>query len=158
MAGNELFYYNDQANLVNFAHPGLVMSKLFLERRKHKSLMRLVGLFLPKAKINSFTIIKALIMESNKRYIITPNFLNFMVEVKRKLNKKYFKEENMIEIDIHEGHPKVDTAIKNLEVQIKLFKRQNKKAICVITGYGSSGGSHKIKNATIEYLEMQKVN
>ena len=62
----------------------------------------------------------------------------------------------MIEIDIHEGHPKVDTAIKNLEVQIKLFKRQNKKAICVITGYGSSGGSHKIKNATIEYLEMQK--
>lgn len=62
----------------------------------------------------------------------------------------------MIEIDIHEGHPKVDTAIKNLEAHIKLFKRQNKKAICVITGYGSKGGSHKIKNATIEYLDMQK--
>lgn len=62
----------------------------------------------------------------------------------------------MIEIDIHEGHPKVNVAIKNLEEQIKLFKRQNKKAICVITGYGSKGGSHKIKNATIEYLDMQK--
>lgn len=62
----------------------------------------------------------------------------------------------MIEIDIHEGYPKVDTAIKNLEEQIKLFKRQNKKAICVITGYGSKGGSHKIKNAAIEYLNIQK--
>lgn len=62
----------------------------------------------------------------------------------------------MIEIDIHEGHPKVNAAIKNLEEQIKLFKRQNKKAVCVITGYGSTGGSHKIKTAAIEYLNMQK--
>lgn len=88
------FYYNDQANLVNFAHPGLVMSKLFLERRKHKCLMKLIGLFLPKAKINSFTVIKALIMKSNKRYIITPNFFELYGKGhKRKLNKKYFKEE-----------------------------------------------------------------
>lgn len=88
------FYYNDQANLVNFAHPGLVMSKLFLERRKHKCLMKLIGLFLPKAKINSFTVIKALIMKTNKRYIITPNFFELYGKGhKRKLNKKYFKEE-----------------------------------------------------------------
>ncbi|UKI49154.1 MAG: hypothetical protein L6U99_10345 [Clostridium sp.] len=55
-------------------------------------------------------------MESNKRYIITPNFFELYGRgQKESLIKKYFKEEkNMIEIDIHEGHPKVDTAIKKI--------------------------------------------
>lgn len=90
------FYFNDQANLVNFAHPGLVMSKLFLERRRHKVLIRLISLLLPKAKINSYTVIKALVMKSDKNYIIAPGFLELYGKGhKRKLNKKYFKEEKL---------------------------------------------------------------
>ena len=58
----------------------------------------------------------------------------------------------MLTIDIHHGKPTVDTAISNLLSQIKLFKSQKQKALCIITGYGSLSGKHKIKSATIETL------
>lgn len=62
----------------------------------------------------------------------------------------------MITIDIHYGKPTVDTALDNLSQQLFLFQRQKQKALCVITGYGSKTGKHKIKTATLVYLEDLK--
>lgn len=62
----------------------------------------------------------------------------------------------MLTIDIHYGKPTVDTALSNLDSQLRIFKKQGHKSICVITGYGSTTGKHKIKTAAIDYLEELK--
>jgi hypothetical protein len=57
----------------------------------------------------------------------------------------------MLSRDIHYGKPTVMNAINHLELFLKSVKSKE-KIVEVITGYGSSGGTHKIKNAVEEYL------
>lgn len=53
--------------------------------------------------------------------------------------------------DIHYGMPTVTNALEHLDLFLKEVKR-NEKIVEVITGYGSTGGSSKIKNAVIKRL------
>lgn len=55
--------------------------------------------------------------------------------------------------DIHKGKVPVETALKNLEYYIKRSKNLHDKFFGVVVGYGSTGGTHKIKTASIEYLD-----
>ena len=57
--------------------------------------------------------------------------------------------------DIHYRMPSVANALEHLDLFIKETKR-SEKIIEVITGYGSTGGSSKIKNAVIKRLEEYK--
>lgn len=61
----------------------------------------------------------------------------------------------MISRDIHYGKPTVYNAIEHLKLFLKDVKR-SEKIVEVITGYGSSSGSCKIKNEAIKYLEELK--
>ena len=57
--------------------------------------------------------------------------------------------------DIHFGKPTVTNALEHLEIFLKEVKR-SEKIVEIITGYGSTGGSSKIKNAVILRLEEIK--
>lgn len=57
--------------------------------------------------------------------------------------------------DIHYGKPTVLNALDHLDLFLKEVKR-SEKIVEVITGYGSTGGSSKIKNAVIKRLEEYK--
>ena len=61
----------------------------------------------------------------------------------------------MISRDIHYGKPTVYNAMEHLKQFLKDSKR-SEKIVEVITGYGSSGGTSKIKNSAIELLEELK--
>lgn len=61
----------------------------------------------------------------------------------------------MISRDIHYGKPTVVNALEHLDIFLKDVKREE-KIVEVITGYGSTGGSSKIKNAVIKRLEEYK--
>lgn len=61
----------------------------------------------------------------------------------------------MLSRDIHYGKPTVANAIEHLELLLKDCKK-SEKIIEIITGYGSTGGSCKIKNAVIKRLEEYK--
>ena len=61
----------------------------------------------------------------------------------------------MISRDIHYGKPTVYNAIEHLKLFLRDVKR-SEKIVEVITGYGSTIGSSKIKNAAIEYLSQLK--
>ena len=61
----------------------------------------------------------------------------------------------MISRDIHYRMPTVANAIEHLELFLKEVKR-SEKIVEIITGYGSTGGSSKIKNAVIRRLEELK--
>ena len=61
----------------------------------------------------------------------------------------------MLSRDIHYGKPSVINALEHLDIFLKEVKR-SEKIVEVITGYGSTGGSSKIKNAVIERLEELK--
>lgn len=61
----------------------------------------------------------------------------------------------MISRDIHYGKPTVANALEHLDLFLKDVKR-SEKIVEVITGYGSTGGSSKIKNAVIKRLEEYK--
>lgn len=63
----------------------------------------------------------------------------------------------MISRDIHYGKPTVVNALEHLDIFLKDVKREE-KIVEVITGYGSTGGSSKIKNAVIKRLEEYKEN
>ena len=63
----------------------------------------------------------------------------------------------MLSRDIHYGKPTVANALEHLEIFLKEVKR-SEKIVEVITGYGSTGGSSKIKNAVLERLEQLKAN
>ena len=58
--------------------------------------------------------------------------------------------------DIHSDSENYDALIKKIDVEIRFAKREKDKLLCLIVGYGSSGGSHKIKNNTISILEELK--
>ena len=61
----------------------------------------------------------------------------------------------MISRDIHYGKPTVVNALEHLDLFLKEVKR-SEKIVEVITGYGSTGGSSKIKNAVLIRLEEYK--
>lgn len=57
--------------------------------------------------------------------------------------------------DIHYGMPTVANALDHLDLFLKEVKR-SEKIVEVITGYGSTGGSSKIKNAVLLRLDEYK--
>ena len=57
--------------------------------------------------------------------------------------------------DIHYGKPTVANALDHLDLFLKEVKK-SEKIVEVITGYGSTGGSSKIKNAVLLRLEEYK--
>ena len=61
----------------------------------------------------------------------------------------------MISRDIHYGKPTVANALEHLDLFLKEVKR-SEKIVEVITGYGSTSGSSKIKNAVLIRLEEYK--
>lgn len=62
----------------------------------------------------------------------------------------------MFVCDIHSNYETVATAMYNLKETITLARRQREKVVCLIVGYGSSGGSHKILSAAEEALAIMK--
>lgn len=61
----------------------------------------------------------------------------------------------MLSRDIHYGKPSVINAIEHLKLFLKSAKGRE-KIVEVITGYGSTGKTHKIRNAVIEFLDELK--
>ena len=62
----------------------------------------------------------------------------------------------MFTVDLHLKKETISTALYNLKEQIKLARATKEKIICFIVGYGSTGGSHKIRNAVLEQLKELK--
>lgn len=58
--------------------------------------------------------------------------------------------------DLHYSGASVSSAISELEQSIKLARNSKERVLCLIVGYGSSGGSHKIKTAILEALTEKK--
>lgn len=58
--------------------------------------------------------------------------------------------------DLHLKGTTVASALHDLDQTISLARKSREKVICLIVGYGSSGGTHKIKTAIIEELEVKK--
>lgn len=61
-------------------------------------------------------------------------------------------------VDLHLKGETVVSAIDNLYSNIKLARKTKEKVMCLIVGYGSTGGSHKIKTAVLEELKKLKEN
>ena len=62
----------------------------------------------------------------------------------------------MITKDIHSNKETVNDALYLLDLYIKEAKRDKDKILCLITGYGSKGCTHKIRTSIIERLEEYK--
>ena len=62
----------------------------------------------------------------------------------------------MITKDIHSNKETINDAIYALDLAIKEAKRDKDRILCLITGYGSKGGTHKIRTAILEKLEEYK--
>lgn len=62
----------------------------------------------------------------------------------------------MYTIDLHLKNETVTTALYNLKQAIQLARKSREHIICLIVGYGSKGGTHKIKTACLEELEVLK--
>ena len=64
----------------------------------------------------------------------------------------------MYTVDLHLKGETVSSAISNLHSFIKLARKTKEKCLCLIVGYGSTGGTHKIKTGVLEELENLKEN
>ena len=62
----------------------------------------------------------------------------------------------MYTIDLHLKKESVQSAIYNLHEAIKLARRTKERVICLIVGYGSTGGTHKIKSSILIELDDMK--
>lgn len=62
----------------------------------------------------------------------------------------------MYTCDLHLKGETTLSAKYNLEQAIKICKKTKDRVLCVIVGYGSSGGSSKIKNTILDELEEKK--
>lgn len=62
----------------------------------------------------------------------------------------------MYTVDLHLKKETVDTAIANLYSSINIARKTKEKVICLIVGYGSTGGTHKIKTAIENELNKLK--
>ena len=63
-----------------------------------------------------------------------------------------FKGINMYTIDIHSNKERVNDALYQLDIAIKIARQDKDKILCLITGYGSHNTKHKIKTAIEEKL------
>lgn len=65
----------------------------------------------------------------------------------------------MYTVDLHLKNETVETACYNLMENIKLARSSKERVLCLIVGYGSTGGTHKIKTAVLERLaELKEKN
>lgn len=62
----------------------------------------------------------------------------------------------MFTIDIHSANETVNDAIYKLKEAFSFGRKDKDRLLCVITGYGSKGFSHKIKTAVLEFLKENK--
>lgn len=62
----------------------------------------------------------------------------------------------MYTVDLHLKNENVESAVVNLYSSIKLAKKTKEKILCLVVGYGSTGGTHKIKTAVENELEELK--
>lgn len=60
----------------------------------------------------------------------------------------------MYTVDLHPKDATVSSAIENLKQSLKLCRQTKEKVACFIVGYGSTGGTHKIKTAILEELDQ----
>lgn len=58
--------------------------------------------------------------------------------------------------DLHLKNETVQTALYNLKETILLARNTKEHVVCLIVGYGSTGGTHKIKTAVLVQLEELK--
>lgn len=58
--------------------------------------------------------------------------------------------------DLHNDKQSYERVKYDLANEIRFAKREADKLLCIISGYGSTGGSHKIKNYLIELLDEYK--
>lgn len=49
--------------------------------------------------------------------------------------------------DIHSNNENINTALYDLTKSIEMCRKSKEKLLCIIVGYGSTGKTHKIKNA-----------
>lgn|SRR5574344_2133525 len=61
----------------------------------------------------------------------------------------------MEEINLEDGYPTVDAAIRYLQDAISILKNQGNACLYIIHGYGSSGVGGKIKIKVRQYLNAQ---
>ncbi len=61
----------------------------------------------------------------------------------------------MYTVDLHLKKETVESALFNLNQGIQIMRKSKEHVGCFIVGYGSSGGSHKIKTAVLEELEKK---
>ncbi|MDE5868372.1 MAG: hypothetical protein K2H02_05450 [Anaeroplasmataceae bacterium] len=59
----------------------------------------------------------------------------------------------MYQVDLHSKNATVDSALYQLEKSIELMRKTKEHIGCFIVGYGSTGGTHKIKTAILNALE-----
>ena len=59
----------------------------------------------------------------------------------------------MYTVDLHQKDATVSSAIENMKQSLKLCRHTKEKVVCFIVGYGSTGGTHKIKTAILEELD-----
>ena len=64
----------------------------------------------------------------------------------------------MITKDIHSNKETVNDALYLLDLAIREAKKDKDRILCLITGYGSKGGTHKIRTAVLEKIEEYKKN
>lgn len=62
----------------------------------------------------------------------------------------------MYTVDLHLKNETVNHALYQLEQSIRLMRKTHEHVGCFIVGYGSTGGSHKIKTAVLNALEEKK--
>lgn len=67
----------------------------------------------------------------------------------------------MITRDIHSNKETINDALYALDIALKDAKRDPDRILCLITGYGSKGGTHKIQTNILlkleEYLKINKI-
>ena len=67
----------------------------------------------------------------------------------------------MYTADIHSNKETVKDAIYELDIALSFARKEKDKLLCLITGYGSKGTSHKIKSEILiileEYIKDNKI-
>lgn len=59
-------------------------------------------------------------------------------------------------VDVHSDCENLNTLMYKLNIEFKFARREPDKLLCLIVGYGSNGGSHKIRNNVITLLDEYK--
>ncbi|MDE7264386.1 MAG: hypothetical protein K2N64_06975 [Anaeroplasmataceae bacterium] len=62
----------------------------------------------------------------------------------------------MYKVDLHQRNETVASALYNLKESIRIARSSKDHVLCLVVGYGSTGGTHKIKTAVLEQLREYK--